>query len=112
MLAYVAESSFSVMREFGYEPYTTSVRVNSKHFYGKRKIETENVYADAFRFWFSYPDMFKYNLIEMYFELYGKWAKYGDELRNRVKENIKRENLTLTMTLVVAHHMVIATFSE
>ena len=86
---YVITTLMKVMNSLGYFPYSNSTTVQSNHFFSKPG-EGQGVNEPAipyFRFFFWFNDLALNRKINFHFELFNKYAKYGENLQNYLNTN-------------------------
>lgn len=86
---YAVNTLIRVMDHFGYFPYTPNTNVQSKHFYSNA-VEGGDINIAAipyFRFYVWLPDFPLKRKMNVNFELFDQYSKYGDGLKNYLRSN-------------------------
>lgn len=86
---YVAKTFVNVMDKLGYRCTTTYNTAQSKYFFSK-PIEGDESNMPAipyFRFYIWLPNLILNRKISFYFELFDKYSKYGEQLKNYLDSN-------------------------
>lgn len=81
---YVSDSFFRAMMEFGFDPYTSSLNVKSKHLYPNKSFDGYREGYVGYRFYVYLDHLLRYNKLELYFELHRDHTKYGDVIKEKV----------------------------
>jgi len=87
---YSVKVLIEVMSKFGFYPYTRSSNAKSKHFYSSPADgdPTNSSRMPYFRFFVELEQLMLRRSMTIHFELFGDYAKYGDELRRMLVEQV------------------------
>ena len=81
MRKFVVQQSLDVMGEFGFDGNSSNTAVKTKSF----QVKKESIIPSYFRFYFFYINMTAKGELNMNFELYAKFAKYGEAFQAHPK---------------------------
>jgi len=78
MNEHVIRQSERVMQTFGFQPSTSSLRYDGKHF-----LKNSDDLPEYFRFYFWYPQLVLKGHLDLYFELQNEYIKYGESIHKK-----------------------------